>query len=151
MDPNRNKIHSSVRSLTLTFSFFFPPFIHTFIQYHVSCAKLYLDWQFAISVAFVFGTKNKTIAIMCKYLSFSGQVPKYEFSRAIFFCLFFCFVFYTIHRLCGIYLHFNIVLYTFKNLKKSWNKKTFKPHNFSIYISCLSLLGFSSYKILPVL
>lgn len=87
---------------------------------------------------------------MCKYF-LPVKYRNRSFLEPSFFVCFCCFVFYTIHRLCGIYLHFNIVLYTFKNLKKSWNKKTFKPHNFLIYISWFSSLGFSSYKILPVL
>lgn len=88
---------------------------------------------------------------MCKYLSSSGQVPKYEFSRAIFFCLFFVlfFIQYT-DSVAYIYISTQSYIHS-KNLKKSWNKKTFKPHNFSIYVSCFSTLGFSSYKILPVL
>lgn len=86
--PKEKEIHSSVRSLTLTFNFFL--FIHS-VQYHVSCAKLYF-WQFAISVAFVFGTKiNNRINV--QVFVFFRPSTENEFSRAIF---------YTIHRLCGI-------------------------------------------------
>lgn len=50
---------------------------------------------------------------MCKYLFSSGQSTEIEFSRAIF---------YTIHRLCGIYLHFqHIPIYIQKILRAGTN------------------------------
>lgn len=54
---------------------------------------------------------------MCKYMFSSGQSTEIEFSRAIF---------YTIHRLCGIYLHFqHIPIYIQKILRAGTN--TLKP------------------------
>lgn len=54
--------------------FFFLLFLHS-VQYHISCAKLYLDWQFAISVAFVFGTKINNRINVQVYVFFR---PKYR-------------------------------------------------------------------------
>lgn len=76
---------------------------------------------------------------MCKYLFSSGQSTEIEFSRAIF---------YTIHRLCGIYLHFqHIPIYIQKFLKAGTN--TLKPKISPSIQLGFAPQGFSSYKTLP--
>lgn len=87
---------------------------------------------------------------MCKYF-FRSSTEIGVFQSHLFLCVFVVlfFIQYT-DSVAYIYISTQSYIHS-KNLKKSWNKKTFKPHNFLIYISWFSSLGFSSYKILPVL